>query len=136
MTGTSTVTVTASSARDEPGVKLRIARIWVCMLALFVAGCLAQTDERPAEAPTTVIYDTKEDDSSLDLKDVQEPPVPYVGGSDAEFPLQDEPTEIDCIDAEELCDTGTFACDDITDHCDIGPDGSGELPDEYDWDAG
>jgi hypothetical protein len=29
-----------------------------------------------------------------------------------------------------------YACDDIADYCDIGPDGLGELPDEYDWDGG
>lgn len=42
--------------------------------------------------------------------------------------------EIDCEDAEDLCDSGAYACDDIADYCDIGPDG-GELSDDTDWDS-
>jgi hypothetical protein len=44
------------------------------------------------------------------------------------------PAEIDCDNAEDLCDSGAFACDDIADYCDIGPDNGSELPDDYDWD--
>jgi hypothetical protein len=58
-----------------------------------------------------------------------------VGGSGIDWPRR-EPTEIDCVEAEELCDAGEYACDDIADYCDIGPDGLDELPDEYDWDGG
>lgn len=108
----------------------------MCISVLWLSGCVAQTDELPADGPTTVLDDTEENDTALDLDNVQEPPVPYIGGSDASLPLQDEPTEIDCLDAEELCDTGAFACDDIADYCDISPDGLDELPDEYDWDGG
>ena len=65
--------------------------------------------------------------------DFQEPSVPIVGGKG--LPATDIPpdVEIDCEDAENLCEEGTYACDDIADYCDYGPDG-GELPDEFDWD--
>jgi len=64
-----------------------------------------------------------------------EPPIPDAGG----VGLPDSPDgstddEIDCDNAEELCDSGEWACDDIADYCDIGPDG-GELPDDWDWDS-
>ena len=63
----------------------------------------------------------------------QEPSVPSVGGKG--LPTTDTPIdeEIDCDDAENLCEEGIYACDDIADYCDYGPDG-GELPDEFDWD--
>lgn len=44
------------------------------------------------------------------------------------------PDEIDCDNAEDLCDSGAFACDDIADYCDIGPADDSDLPDDYDWD--
>ena len=47
----------------------------------------------------------------------------------------DEPDEdIDCDDAENLCETGAYICDDIADYCDYGPDDGQDLPDEFDWD--
>lgn len=106
------------------------------LLLLCLAGCVTQAEEEPSDVPVTFIEDTVDDATMFDLGDVQEPPVPHVGGSDTDFPSPEEPTEIDCLDAEELCDTGAFACDDIADYCDIGPDGLEELPDEYDWDGG
>jgi len=64
-----------------------------------------------------------------------EPPVPFVGGVDTQIPDADGPDEVDCVDAERLCDEGVYACDDLADFCDVGPDGLEELPDEYDWDG-
>jgi hypothetical protein len=50
-------------------------------------------------------------------------------------PNDDEPIEeIDCDDAENLCETGAYICDDIADYCDYGPDDGQDLPDEFDWD--
>jgi len=50
-------------------------------------------------------------------------------------PRDDEPAEdIDCDDAENLCETGAYICDDIADYCDYGPDDGQDLPDEFDWD--
>lgn len=46
----------------------------------------------------------------------------------------EEPTEeVDCEDAENLCESGAIDCDEIADYCDYGPDGV-DLPDEFDWD--
>ena len=42
--------------------------------------------------------------------------------------------DIDCDDAENLCETGAYICDDIADYCDYGPDDGQDLPDEFDWD--
>jgi hypothetical protein len=95
---------------------------------MCLAGCVAQAEQQPKESPATLVEDTVDDVTSFDLGDVQEPPVPYVGGTDDGFPAPDEPIEIDCVDAEELCDIGAFECDDIADYCEIGPDGLGELP--------
>lgn len=122
------------SGDSSPGT--RLARVSGCFLTVVLAGCVAQAEEQPNESPVTVVQEIVDDVTSFDFGDAQEPPVPYIGGTDDDFPLRDEPEEIDCVDAEELCDTGAFACDDIADYCDIGPDGLEELPDEYDWDGG
>ena len=51
------------------------------------------------------------------------------------IPVDDAPVEdIDCDDAENLCETGAYNCDDIADYCDYGPDDGQDLPDEFDWD--
>lgn len=51
------------------------------------------------------------------------------------IPSNDEPNqEIDCDDAENLCETGNYNCDDLADFCDYGPDDGQDLPDEFDWD--
>lgn len=113
----------------------RIVHASCSLLVLSLAGCVTQVEERPSDVPVTVVDDTVDNGTSLDVDDVQEPPAPYIGGSDTDLPLPEEPTGIDCVDAEELCDSGAFACDDISEFCDIGPDGLWELPDEYDWDG-
>jgi len=67
-----------------------------------------------------------------------DPQAPAVGGlslpdfniqSDDEVPIE----EVNCDDAENLCESGAFDCDEIADYCDYGPDG-GDLPDDFDWD--
>ena len=51
------------------------------------------------------------------------------------IPSDDESIEdIDCDDAENLCEMGAYICDDIADYCDYGPDDGQDLPDEFDWD--
>ena len=42
--------------------------------------------------------------------------------------------EINCDDAENLCDSGAYNFDDIAEHCDYGPDGGQDLPDDFEWD--
>ena len=65
-----------------------------------------------------------------------DPPVPVAGGrSLPDFEEYDEEPieEVDCEDAENLCESGAVDCDEIADYCDYGPDGL-DLPDEFDWD--
>lgn len=112
---------------------MRLSLTPVATLLLVSACAVAQS---PAESPQPSVTEPKSAVTSLTTDDIQEPPVPYGGGSGLDAPLPEEPTEIDCVEAESLCESGRFACDDISDFCDIGPDGLGELPDEYDWDGG
>ena len=51
------------------------------------------------------------------------------------IPSDDKPIEeIDCDNAEHLCETGAYNCDDLADFCDYGPDGGQDLPDDFEWD--
>ena len=51
------------------------------------------------------------------------------------IPSDEKPIEeIDCDNAEHLCETGAYNCDDLTDFCDYGPDGGQDLPDDFEWD--
>ena len=71
--------------------------------------------------------------TTIDEFGFADPIAPNAGGSGLpDVSGTDE--EIDCEHAEDLCDSGAFACDDIADYCDIGPDG-GELSDDTDWDS-
>ena len=73
--------------------------------------------------------------NSVPIPDFQDPPYPPAGGEGIQIPndpITDE--EIDCDQAEDLCDIGAFACDDIADYCDIGPDDGSDIPDDWDWD--
>ena len=89
------------------------------------------TVESPTESTTTVTTIATTTTSTDLFGDFQEPPVPHGGGQGLPIPPSDD--EVDCENAEELCDSGEWACDDIADYCDTGPDG-GELPDDWDWD--
>ena len=67
-----------------------------------------------------------------------DPQAPVAGGRSLPgFEIEsdgEEPTEeVDCEDAENLCESGAVDCDEIADYCDYGPDGL-DLPDEFDWD--
>lgn len=106
---------------------------------LFVAVVLASSctvdGSRPTisrEVPASTIGNS---DNPQQEEPLSEPPVPYVGGLHAEIPASRGPEEIDCVDAESLCEEGVFGCDELADYCDVGPDGLEELPDEYDWDG-
>jgi len=130
------VTVTALFVNDDfrrKSGRLSVARLAVTLL---LVGCSGQAREEPNDVPVTAVDDIANDVDVFDFGDVQEPPVPYVGGDGLDVPLDDESFEFDCVDAEELCESGIYPCDDIADFCDIGPDDLGELPDEYDWDGG
>jgi hypothetical protein len=112
-----------------------IPKLTFLLLGLqVIAGCA----EVSVDPESTVIPNTTHTvapDTSLETN-VVEPPIPYGGGVTSEIPKIDGPEEVDCVDAESLCEEGVFACDDLADYCDVGPDGLEELPDEYDWDGG
>ncbi len=106
--------------------------IIVSTIALGVSAC---STIESVPSTTTVLVRSFSDLPSTTVWDVQEPPAVNVGGNGLDTPPADEPDEIDCVDAESLCEEGVYACDDIADYCDIGPDGLEELPDEFDWDG-
>lgn len=95
-----------------------------------VASCQSIDSEDPFETlPSTIVLDTVVDSVS----DFKDPSVPNVGGSGLPD-LGSNIDEVDCEEAEDICDAGDWACDDIADYCDYGPDDGSELPDDWDWD--
>lgn len=106
--------------------------------ALCLGSCSVAAPE-PMESPSAPTIPVTVDvpvPSDTVFGDFDEPPVAPRGDGGLGEPLESEPDEIDCVDAEDLCDSGVYACDDIADYCDVGPDGLEELPDDYDWDGG
>jgi hypothetical protein len=110
---------------------LRLAVIGVSVVSL--SGCASVASD--PSSTTVLIADLTSTTTSTSVLEIQEPPPIHVGGTGLNLDPVEEPVEIDCEEAEDLCDIGAYACDDIADYCDIGPDGLGELPDEYDWDG-
>jgi len=104
--------------------------VLVSFMVSLLAGCGGLTtpnDSPPVQSEETIPPTTSDGFTFAD------PIVPNAGGTGLpDVPGTDE--EIDCEDAEDLCDSGAYACDDIADYCDIGPDG-GELSDDTDWDS-
>jgi hypothetical protein len=111
-----------------------IVKVILSLVSLqAIAGCAGAS----IDPQSTVIPGTSQviaPESSLQ-PDMDGPPIPYVGGVDTEIQDVNRPEETDCVDAESLCEEGALACDDLADHCDVGPDGLEERPDEYDWDG-
>ena len=109
----------------------RLVCFGISVIGLF--GCASVASD---PSSTTVLFaDLTSSTTSTSVLEFQEPPPIHVGGTGLNLDPVEEPDEIDCEEAEDLCDIGAYACDDIADYCDIGPDGLGELPDEYDWDG-
>lgn len=109
----------------------RLIVIGISVIAL--SGCASVASD--PTSTTVLITDPTSSTTSTLILEFQEPPPVYIGGNGLNLDPVDEPDEIDCEEAENLCETGAYACDDIADYCDIGPDGLGELPDDYDWDG-
>ena len=109
----------------------RLIVVGVSVIAL--SGCASVASD--PTSTTVLITDLTSSTTSTLVLEFQEPPPVYIGGNGLNLDPVDEPDEIDCEEAENLCETGAYACDDIADYCDIGPDGLGELPDDYDWDG-
>ena len=101
-------------------------------LMLSLSACLetAPTDTQP-ETPTTSDFPT-------DTTGFRDPSVPIInpgsGLPDTSDSSMSSDEEVDCDQAEDICDAGDWACDDIADYCDYGPDDGSELPDDWDWD--
>ena len=102
----------------------------LCLLMVTI-GCSPQAENIPSGPSSTSPDTTVVTDSSLEF---QEPSVPVSGGSGLPQSEGSSMEEVDCENAEDLCDSGEWACDDIADYCDIGPDDGSELPDDWDWD--
>ena len=109
----------------------RLIVVGVSVIAL--SGCASVASD--PTSTTVLITDLTSSTTSTLVLEFQEPPPVYIDGNGLNLDPVDEPDEIDCEEAENLCEIGAYACDDIADYCDIGPDGLGELPDDYDWDG-
>ena len=105
------------------------------IVSTIAPGFLACSAIESVPSTTTVLVHSFSDLPSTTVWDVQEPPTVNVGSNGLKIQPADDPDGIECIDAESPCEGGVYACDDIADYCDIGPDGLGELPDECDWDG-
>jgi hypothetical protein len=127
-----------------PNIKTKCLSLCICFIG--VTSCASNV---PKESPVGKVSGSETEsyngsqstvfnavDGDLGMSD---PPSPVVGGQplpeinlipDDELPIE----EIDCDNAEDLCETGIFDCDDIADYCDYGPDDGQDLPDEFDWD--
>jgi hypothetical protein len=102
------------------------------LLNVTTTACLetSPTDSVPS---TPVLTDPP--DSTIEFRDPSVPVInPGMGLPDSESGSLGTDEEVDCDDAEDLCDSGAWACDDIADYCDIGPDDGSELPEDWDWD--
>ena len=104
------------------------------LVLALVGGCTVSGSETDSSIPTQV--DSTLQRPSTTLAQLSEPPIPYSGGEGIDSRPSEGSTEIDCVEAESLCESGDFKCDDIAETCGVGPDGLGEVPDEYDWEGG
>ena len=95
-----------------------------------LASCAPIDDMQPTDS-TPTITDYSPDTTSIEFRD---PSVPESGGTGLPDSSDVSGEEVDCDQAEDLCDSGDWVCDDIADYCDIGPDDGSELPDDWDWD--
>jgi len=103
----------------------------------IISSCAPVVEDSPDSTFVITSTSTTEPEEelipSLEFKD---PTVPRLNpGRGLPKPNDSDFGEIDCEEAEyELCDSGEWACDDIADYCDVGPDNDQGLPDDWDWD--
>jgi hypothetical protein len=117
----------------SPMYRRKIAlAIVVALTVTPIAGCL---ETAPVDNAPISPVETDAPDNTIGI---QEPQVPYVkpgtGLPDFNTDVTGTDEEIDCENAEDLCDSGAYNCDDIADYCDIGPDDGSDIPDDWDWD--
>jgi len=105
------------------------------ILALLIVTTTACLEASPTDSIPSSPVLTNPPDSTIEFRD---PSVPVInrgmGLPDSESGSSGTDEEVDCENAEDLCDSGAWACDDIADYCDIGPDDGSELPEDWDWD--
>ena len=99
------------------------------------SGAISEPTKSPSASTVPATITSPVPDDAI-FGDFDEAPIVPRGDGGLGEPLEGEPDEIDCEEAENLCDLGDYACDDIADFCDVGPDGLEELPEDYDWDGG
>lgn len=117
---------------DGSSARLRfVSRLFVAIcLIVALSSCESVGDEMPNQSVVTTSSVVSAVDSELTFKD---PSVPDAGGTGLPDSGRDV-EEVDCEEAETICDAGDWACDDIADYCDYGPDDGSELSDDWDWD--
>ena len=106
-----------------------------CLTVVTLISLSACLEASPSDPPLDNSPAIEAPESTIAMRD---PSVPIVNpgsglpSSGNDFSGTEE--EVDCDNAEDLCDSGEWACDDIADYCDIGPDDGSELPEDWDWD--
>jgi hypothetical protein len=105
------------------------------VLTLLTVTTTACLETSPTDSVPSSPVLTDPPDSTIEFRDPSVPVInPGMGLPDSESGSLGTDEEVDCDDAEDLCDSGAWACDDIADYCDIGPDDGSELPEDWDWD--
>ena len=123
--------------KSNPTLKSLVSRLLgvVMTLTLLILTTTACLETVPT---ATVPSSPSVTDTPSDTIGFRDPSVPIInpgsGLPDFESGTTGTDEEVDCDYAEDLCDSGAWACDDIADYCDIGPDDGSELPEDWDWD--
>ena len=105
------------------------------VLTLLTVTTTACLETSPTDSVPSSPVLTDPPDSTIEFRDPSVPVInPGMGLPDSESGSSGTDEEVDCDDAEDLCVSGAWACDDIADYCDIGPDDGSELPEDWDWD--
>ena len=89
----------------------RLIVVGISIIAL--SGCASVASD--PTSTTVLITDLTSSTTSTLVLEFQEPPPVYIDGNGLNLDPVDEPDEIDCEEAENLCEIGAYACDDIAD---------------------
>ncbi len=116
-------------ASEQSRIEKLLILLVIFAITSTLAGCTPMNDIPPTEEIRTTT--SVSPDTTIGFKD---PSVPISAGTGLPDTGSTSSEEVDCDRAEELCASGDWACDDIADYCDIGPDDGSELPDDWDWD--
>jgi hypothetical protein len=128
--------VTQLKAQKRPGLGAFWAFLLLCILGI-VTSCASVANDSPSSTSTlSSTSSTEPEEELIPSSKFKDPTVPQIRpGTGLPKPTETDFDEIDCEEAEyDLCDTGEWACDDIADYCDVGPDNDSGLPDDWDWD--